>query len=506
VVTYHYDNASSGIQSHETTLTPANVKSSTFAKLFSVSVDQAVYAQPLIAANITMADGQPHTLLFVATQNDSVYAFDADKSTTTPFWKVSLLQSGETPVPVADLGVGGTLPAIGITGTPVLDTTAHLLYVVSKSIDGSGNCHQRLHALNFKDGTEGANGPTNIAASVPGTASDASGGMVSFNPLRENQHSALTLNNGTVWIEWASHGDVQPYHGWLIGYSSSDISKQQYVFNDTPNGSEGGIWMSSAGPSFDSAGNIYLNSGNGDFDAAASNYSSSALKLTPGTSPNLTVADYFSPYDQEYLSTVDADFGVTNPVLLPDQPGAIPHLLVAADKNSIVYLINRDNMGKYNSTTNNVVQAFPASSGGLKQSLLFFNNTLYFSGDSAPIYAYPYNAAAQQFVTTPSSMTPIPFTCSGTCYVGGTSPVISANGSQNAILWTVDNSASQLPGPAVLRAYDPTNLATEFYDSTQAAGNRDQAGNAVKFISPVIANGRVYVAGINSVTVYGLLN
>jgi hypothetical protein len=506
VATYHYDNASSGIQPQEASLTPANVKSSTFGKLFSVPVDGQVFAQPLIAANITMADGQPHTLLFVATQNDSVYAFDADQASTSPFWKVSLLQSGEKAVPSGDLGVTDPTPVVGITGTPVLDLTNQVLYVVSKSKGSNGSEVQRLHALKFKDGSETDNAPVTIAASVPGTASDAVGGQVVFNTVRENQRSALSLNNGTVWIEWASHGDIAPYHGWLMGYNSSDLTKQTYVFNDTPNGGEGGIWMSSGGPSFDSAGNMYLNTGNGTFDPASGNYSSSALRLTPGTGTQLNVADYFSPFDQEYLSSIDADFGIASAVLLPDQAGSKPHLMVTADKNSIVYLIDRDNMGKYNSTTNNVVQAFPGSPYGLKQNLLFFNNTLYVSGDSTPMYAYPFNPSTQLFTTTPTSATANSFVCQGNCYIGGSSPVISANGTQNPILWTLDNTAWSEGGPAVLHAYDPANLATEFYNSNQAASNRDQAGNAVKFLNPVIANGRVYVAGNGSVTVYGLLN
>jgi len=483
------------------------VNSSSFGKLFSVAVDGAVNAQPLIATKVTTSDGQSHDLLIIATENDSVYAFDADESSTAPYWHVSLLQSGETAVPYTDLASKDIMPVVGIVGTPVIDPAKGILYVVAKSKTSSGSYVQRLHALSVQTGSESSNSPVTIAASVPGTASDAVNGVVSFNPFKENQRSALALNNGTVWIAWASHGDNEPYHGWLLGYNSSNISQQQYAFNTTPNGAEGGIWMSGGGPAFDSAGNLYVVSANGDFSATNNNFSSSALRLTPGTGPNgsMQIADSFTPYNQASLSGRDADFGVSSNLLLPDQTGPYPHLLITSDKSSEVYVINRDNMGKYNSTTNNVVQTFQGSSGGLKQNFVFFNNTLYISGDNSPINAYTFNPTTEQFQTVPSSSTNEIFTCTD-CYVSGSSPTISASGTSNAVLWTIENGAYSTSGPAVLRAYDPANLSSELYDSTQAAGNRDQAGNAVKFTTPVVVNGRVYVGGVNQVTVYGLLN
>ena len=387
VSTHHYDNARSGVQPQESTLTPINVKATTFGKQFTVTVDAAVYAQPLIVPNITTADGQPHTLLIVATQNNSVYAFDADKAVTAPYWQVSLMQSGETAVPYAATGATGVGNAIGITGTPVVDSTKGIVYLVSKTVNSSGSYAQRLHALSLQNGAEALNGPTTINASISGTATDASGGQISFDPLKENQRSALGLNNGIVWIAWASHSDtLPPYHGWFLGYNSSDISKQPTVFVDTPNGALGGIWMSAGGPGFDNSGNIYIVSGNGDFSAEGNNYSSSAMRLTPGVSANggLTVADYFTPYNQASLSSVDADFGVSGNLLLPDQTGPIPHLLVTSDKSSLVYLLNRDNMGKYSPQADSVVQIFQSSTQGLKQTFAFFNNTLYVSGDNAP--------------------------------------------------------------------------------------------------------------------------
>jgi hypothetical protein len=506
VTTYHYDNSRSGIQPQETALTPTNVNSSTFGKLFSVTVDGLVNAQPLIAANITMSDGQPHTLLLVATENDSVYAFNADTSAKA-FWQRSLLQSGETAVPYAAIGTTDINPVIGIVGTPVLDATTNLLYVVAKSYTASGTFIQRLHAINIQTGAEAPNSPVTINPSIAGNASDAVNGQLSFNAKMENQRPALALNQGTVWVGWASHGDLPPYHGWLVGYDSSTLA-QTYVFNDTPNGKLGGIWMSAGGPAFDSSGNLFVMSGNGDFSEASNNYSSSALRLTPGTGPNgsMTVADYFTPFNQASLSSYDSDFGVSGALLLPDQAGPYPHLLITSDKTSTVYVINRDNMGKYSSTANHVVQSFSGSDHYLKQDFVFFNNTLYVSGDSSPMNAYPFNPTTEQFQTTPSSSTSTIFTCLGSCWVGGSAPTISANGSANAVLWTVDNSPALVSGAAVLRAYDASNLSAELYDSTQAASNRDQAANAVKFTTPVVANGHVYVGGVNAVTVYGLLS
>ena len=508
VTTYHYDNSRLGVQSQETSLTPSNVNSTSFGKLFSVSVDGSVFAQPLIVPNITTKDGQPHTLLLVATENDTVYAFDADNASSTPIWQTSLLQTGETPVPAAAAAATGLVgTSVGVTGTPVVDPSQGMIYVVSKSADSTGNYFQRLHALNLQTGSESLNGPTTITATIAGTAPDAVNGQVAFNPLRENQRSALALNNGTIWIAWASHTDTPPYHGWVLGYNSSDISKQSYVFNATPNGGEGGIWMSAGGPAFDTSGNMFIGTGNGDFAESNHNYSSSALKLTAGSSPNggLTVSDYFTPFNQVNLSAVDADFGTSNNLLLPDQSGSVPHLLVTSDKNSLIYVVNRDNMGKYSSVTNNVVQTFSSTTQNLKQTLAFFNNTLYVSADNSPLSAFSFNPSTGTFQTTPTSVSASVFSCQN-CYTGGSAPTISANGTSNGILWAIDNGAWKVPGPAILRAFDPSDLTKELYNSTQAANNRDQALNGLTFTTPVVANGHVYVGGANGVTVYGLLS
>ncbi len=503
VTMHHYDNSRSGVQPNETVLTPANLNQSTFGKLFSAAVDGSVYAQPLIATNITMSDGKPHSLLLVATENDSMFAFDAD-SGGSAFWKSSLLQSGETAVPNANVGVTDISPLIGITGTPVMDSTKGIIYVVAKSVDGSGNYYQRLHALNVQNGQEMPNSPVTIAASVPGggAATDAVNGQIAFNPKMQLQRTALGLSNGVVWIAWASHGDIQPYHGWLMGYDATKLT-QTYVFNDTPYGYQGGIWLGAGGPAFDSAGNVFLASGNGHYQPP-SDYGSSALKLTPGSSGQLTVADYFTPCNWGLLEVDDVDLGVSATVLLPDQSGPVPHLMVTSDKGSLIYLINRDNMGKFNASTNNVVQTFSASNNMQYQNLLFFNNTLFVGTTSAPLSAFTFDPTSGQFQTKPSSAT----TCTN-CFVNGTAPTISANGTTNAVLWALDNSSPQQtgnsPAPAILRAYNPTNLSQELYDSNQAGG-RDQPANAIKFTTAVVANGHVYVGGDGAVTVYGLLS
>ncbi len=507
VPTYHYDNQRSGIQSKETTLTPANVNATSFGKQFTLPVDGQVFAQPLVATNVIMSDGKAHDLVLIATEHDTVYAFDADVASTQPFWSKSLLQTGETTVPFTDTGSKDIQPEIGITSTPVFDPNQNILYVVSKSKlvqNGKTTYFQRLHALKVETGVEALNGPTVISASIPGSAPDAVNGQVPFNALKSLQRSALALIDGNVWVAFASHGDNQPYHGWLLAYSAADVSQQTYVFNDTPNGSEGGIWMGSNGPSSDGNGNIFLASGNGSFDSTQSNYSSSSLKLTTGPNKSVRVADFFSPYNQQLMSAYDNDFGVMGSVLLPDQPGPVPHLLVTADKSAFIYLINRDSMGSYDATTNHVIQTVKLDPNSTHQNALFFNNALYLSGDSSPMYVYPFNPTTQQFQITPSSATPETFTCNG-CWVGGSAPTISANGTSNAILWTVDATQFGVPGPGVLCAYDPADLTHELYSSTQAAGNRDLAVNANKFVTPVVANGHVYVSGNGAVDVYGLL-
>jgi hypothetical protein len=513
VTTQQYDNTRDGVQNHETVLTPSNVSSALFGKLFSLTVSGHVYAQPLYVAALTMPDNTVHNILFVATEQDYVYAFDADGNNPAQgyLWRTSLLGTNETWVSHNDVGTGDIYPDIGVTGTPVIDPSTSTLYVVAKSktLSGTTQFFQRLHALNVIDGTEKLNGPTTIQATIPGTGDG--GTTISFNPLLNNQRAGLllaTTPNGatpaSVFITWASHGDAGPYHGWVMSYSASDISQQTGVWSDSPNGTQGGIWLSGGALSSDNAGNVFLAAGNGTFDAntGGSDYGDSALSLSINAS-TLSPTSYFTPANQGTLNSEDMDMGISSVVLLPTQTAAIPRLAVTADKSGTVYLLNRDKLGGFNPTNNSSVQAFNVNHT-LRTSMAFFNNTLYLAGENGPLSAWPLNPATELFPASPASVSSATFGCAD-CGGAGTTPSISTNGTSNAILWVLDNSARE-NGPAVLRAYDPSNLQTVLYDSTQAPNNRDAAGIAVKFTTPVNANGHVYVGGVGGVTVYGELS
>lgn len=510
VLTHHYDFYRSGVQSHETLLTPGNVNPTAFGKLFSLKVDGQVYAQPLWVGAYAMADGKPHNVLIVATAHDSVYALDADGKNPPAgyYWRVSLLGAGETTVPSTDTQVDDIAPEIGIIGTPVIDRKAGAIYVVAKSKMGSGGVatySQRLHALSLVDGHEMMHGPVTIRPAVAGTGDGSSDGTIPFNALTQNQRASLALADGSVWIAWASHGDNPPYHGYLMGFNASNLTQSTGVFIDTPNGSDGGIWMSGGGISVDQSGNLYLGAGNGTFDAnndGGTDYADSALKFIPGKS-GLDLATSFTPYDQNTLSSDDLDFGTSACTLIDDPGGPYPHLLVTTDKSGQIYLLDRDQMGGYHQNTNQDVQEFSDGGFDVHSSLAFFNNTLYLAGDAGPLSAWTFDPKTGLFNTTPVTAPHSAYGCYGCDGAGGT-PSISANGTKNGIVWILDDSQF-LKGPAVLYAYDPT-LATELYSSSHAGNSRDQAATAVKFTTPTIAHGRVYVGGVSAVTVYGLFS
>ena len=514
VTTWHNDNSRSGVQPAEAILTTSNVNSTTFGKVFSFPVLGSVYAQPLYISQYMMADGNLHNVLIVATQEDYVYAFDADGNNPAQgyLWSQSLLGPGETWVSSGDVGVNDIYPSVGITGTPVVDPVGGIIYVVAKSKNASGTktFYQRLHALNVADGTEKLNGPTLIAATVPGTGDGST--TISFNPLLNNQRAALMLaptpgvgSGNSVFIAWASHGDLGMYHGWVIAYDAANIATQNAVWMDTPNGAQGGIWMCGGGLSTDGAGNIYIVDGNGTFDASSggSDYGDSAVRMTLGQSGPV-VADYFTPDDQKTLDIDDRDMGTAAPLLLPTQTGGLPNLLVTADKGGIIYLINRDKMGGYTTRDNSSVQSFGNGGYLSDASFAFLNNTLYYAPDRAPLQAWAFDPTTELFSTTPVSQSPTVLGCSS-CSLSGSTPSISAMGTSQAIVWALDNGKYN-EAPAILHAYDATNLASELYNSTQAANGRDAAANAIKFTTPTIANGRVYVGGRNGVTAYGLLS
>ncbi len=510
VPTAHNDIARDGVQAAETILAPTNVNVSDFGKLFSFPVIGDVYAQPLYLHGFKMGDGKVHNVLLVATAQDYVYAFDADGDNPASgyLWRRSLLGSGETWVSNNDVNTTDIAPNIGVTGTPVADRACGTLYVVAKSKTTNGSTFiQRLHALDIATGAEKLHGPTKIQATVPGSGDG--GTTVSFSPLLNNQRPALLLaptpgasTASSVFIAWSSHGDNGAYHGWVIAYDAADISRQTGAWADTPNATQGGIWMSGGGLSSDGEGNIFAAGGNGTFDADVDgpDFGDSAFRLTL-TKSGLAPRDSFTPADQLSLSQNDNDMGTSALLLLPTQSGPTPHLMVTTDKSGAAYLLNRDRMGDYTEPNNSSLETFQVGFA-VHGSFAFFDNRLYLAGDGGPIEAWKFDPKTERFATTPESRSHatfgIPFNDGGSA-----TPSVSANGTKNGVLWALDNSQFG-SGPAVLRAYDPANLAVEYYDSTQAANNGDAPANAVKFTTATIAGGKIYVGGSNAVTIYGL--
>src|SRR4030095_10767821 len=349
VLTHHNDNARTGLNAQETSLTPSTVSSATFGLQFSYPVDGGVYAQPLYVPGVAIRGRKLHNVVYVATQHNSIYAFDADDRhgrNARPLWEVHFTakRNGARPVLAEEVDCSDIAPEIGITGTPVIDPVGGTLYAVSKSKD-QDRYVQHLHALDIRDGREKSGGPVEVTATVPGSGTGSVDGQISFDPLSQNQRSALLLLDGVVYIAWASYCDVGPYHGWLIGYDATTLA-QVTVVNVTPDGYGGGIWHGGGGPSADEDGNIYVVTGNGTFDAAIGgvNYGDSVLKFSTAGG-GLQLMDYFTPYNQKVLDQLDLDLGFCTPVLLPDQPGEHPHLAVVGSKNGTVYLLDRDSLG-----------------------------------------------------------------------------------------------------------------------------------------------------------------
>jgi len=529
VTTYHNDNFRTGQDTHETSLTTSNVNSSQFGKHVTYPVDGQVYAQPLYLPNVSM-NGTAHNVVYVATENDSVYAFDADQTAAiAPLWKTSFTGPNVTPVPAGDVFTRypnhDIDPQIGITSTPVIDLATNILYVVAMTKE-NGQYFQRIHAIDVTTGAEKAGSPLAIQASVAGTGTDSSGGQVHFNVKTENQRPALLLLNGNVYISWASFGDTDPYHGWLIGYHYTGSALQQVgagAYNDTPNGTEGGIWMSGDGPAADSSGNMYLITGNGTYNLNAGGRDAGDSFLKLSTQNGLSVSDYFTPFNQSCLATADADLGSGGELLLPDQTNtAHPHLIIGAGKEGRVYVVDRDNMGHFTSdpnlscgtsevnqtTSDKVVQELPPGTiSGDFSTPAYWASTgherVYMSGIDDTLKAFQVDN--DTLSSSPTSRTPESFA------FPGVTPSVSANGNTNGIVWVVSPPAScsgngcNPNGPGILRAYDATNLGTELYNSTQNA-SRDQLDSYTKFSVPTIANGEVFVGTHTSLSIYGLLS
>ncbi len=498
VVTYKNDTSRSGQNLTESALTLTNVSSATFGLLRNLPVDGKVDAQPLYLSGLSVA-GAAHNVVFVATEHDSVYAFDAD--TGAALWHVSLLAAGET---LSDThGCSQVTPEIGITSTPVIDRTAGAhgtLYVVAMSKDPASNYHQRLHALDLTTGGELMGGPTEITATYPA----AGGGMSTFSPGQYEERAALLLSNGTVYTSWTSHCDIVPYGGWIIGFSAGTLARTA-ILNVAANSNGGpAIWMSGGGPAADAAGNVYLLTANGAFETTLDaggfpnkqDYGNSFLKLSL-SGGTLSVADYFTMSNELAESAADQDLGSGGIMLLPDlkdSANAVHHLAVGAGKDGNIYVVDRDSMGKFNSSANNIWQqlsgALPA---GIWSTPAYFNGTVYYGEQSSTLKAFTVTNA--KLVAMPQSQTPSQFG------YPGTAPSVSANGTANAIVWAHENGST-----AVLHAYDAANLAHEIYNSNQAAGNRDHFGTGNKYITPTIADGKVFVGTTNGVAVFGLLH
>ncbi len=502
VSTVHYDLHRDGVNSQEYALTPALVTGSTFGKLFSCTVDGAVYAQPLWAPQLTIG-GTKHNVIFVATEHDSLFAFDADSNTSPciPLWSVSLIDTGhggtpgETPVPgygsdeQVGVGYGDIAPEVGVTGTPVIDPATHTLYVVSKSMDSSQiNFYQRLHAIDMTSGSEKFSGPAVISGTYPGTY--GGGTTTTFNARQQNQRPGLTLMNGTIYIAWGSHEDDPPFCGWVMGYDATTLA-QKFVLNVTPNTGGGGIWMNGAAPAADANGNLYLSTGNGIFDgnslASPSNdYSDSILQLNSA----LGIQQYFTPTDEKTDEADDLDVSSAGTILidLPANGSNATHLLVNGAKDGTYYIVNRDNMGGFGNS--NAWQLLYLGAG-IFSTPAYWDNTLYVPANNQAIQAYEMNPQTAKITSSPSSITP------NTFGFPGTNPAISAmpDGS-NAILWAINYNSYCTPrskscGPAVLHAYSATNLATELWNSSTNPANT--AGYPVKYTVPTVANGHVYI-------------
>lgn len=498
VTTYHYDVARDGLNSTESALNLSNVTSSQFGLIRILGLDGVVDAQPLYLSGLTIGS-QQHNVVYAVSEHDSVYAFDAD--TGAQLWKTSVLGANETTSD--DHGCGQISPEIGITSTPVIDRQAGAhgtIFVAGMTLDSSGKYHQRLHALDITTGAELTGSPVEIHATYPGTGANSSNGVVVFDPGQYAERAGLLLLNGVIYLGWTSHCDEDPYTGWLMGYNEKTLA-QSGVLNLTPNGSEGSIWMAGAGLAADSSGYIYFLDANGTFDTtltadgfpAQGDYGNGFIKVSTAGG-QLTVADYFEMYNTVAESNADEDLGSGGALVLPDQTdasGNVHHLAVGAGKDGEIYVVNRDSMGKFNPQNDNAIYQELTLGTGVWDMPAFFNSTLYYAGSGGALSAFPISGA--KFATSPSATSSIQFE-----YPGAT-PSVTANGTANGIVWAVENS-----GTAVLHAYNAATLK-EIYNSNQAANGRDQFGSGNKFITPMVANGKVFVGTPTGVAEFGLL-
>ncbi len=501
VVTYHNDMARSGQNLEETILTTGNVTSATFGKLGLLPVDGVIDAEPLYLSGVAIPGKGKHNVVYAVTENDSVYAFDADNG--TPLWNVSVLEGGETPSDTHSCGQ--ITPMIGIPDTPVIDRTAGphgTIYLVAMSKNGS-TYFQRLHALDAATGKEQPASPITVSAKYPGTGDNSQGGYVIFDPKQYAERSGLLLLDGTLYTAWTSHCDQRPYTGWVIAYDAH-TGAQKGVLNLTPNGDEGAIWQAGGGIASDGKF-VYLLTGNGTFDTdldakgfpANGDYGNAFVKISPNNRQQ-PVADYFTMYNTVQESRGDVDLGSGGAVVLPpmkDAQGKTRYLAVGAGKDQNLYVVDRANMGKFSPNNDSAIyqELDNVLGGGMWAMPAYFNGNVYYG---------PVSNHLLQFSITNARLSTSPVAKSAASFsYPGTSPSVSANGKQSGIVWTIEHT-----GPSdVLHAYDATSVAKELYNSSQAGNGRDQLGSASHFGTPMIVNGKVYVGTQNGVAVFGLL-
>lgn len=501
--TSQYDNARTGANLRETILTPANVNAGSFGKILSYKVDGDVYAQPLYLPRVTLPDRSVHNIVFVATEHDSVYAFDADGQQRTPLWHVSFLGAGVTPVPARDVECPLITPEIGITPTPVIDPVTGTLYILARTKESQGLLKndryvQRLHALAITTGAEKFGGPVEIKAAVNGHGVSSSTGLIAFDPLHELPRAALLLAGENVYLTWGSSCDVDPYHGWVMAYDAHTLA-QMGVFNTSPDAEKSGIWQGDTGPAADPEGNVFLVTGNGRFSAflpAGRDYGDSILKLAL-TNRGLAIRDFFTPFNQQELNASDSDLGSSGPILLPDQPGPHSHLLIAGGKGGGVYLIDRDHMGRYHSVDDSHAVQVIRKTQGIYSAPAYWNQHVFFwwSDDVLKDFRLDQGQLSSGPVARGATRFSDP----------GATPTVSANGNANGIVWVLRSKGWRASDhAAVLYALDAANVARELYNSEQKP-DRDRAGLCLRFNIPAISGGKVYVGAKGELDVYGLL-
>jgi uncharacterized repeat protein (TIGR03806 family) len=518
VLTYHMDNTRQGANTNEVILTPDNVNVSTFGRLIKYTTDGYIYAQPLYVSGLVIPGQGTHNVVFVATENNSVYAFDADSNAGTNgglLWQTNLgtavsSYTGEFGTRYEITYYGDIVPVVGITGTPVIDLNSGTLYVnvhTREVTPDSTRYYHRIHALNITNGAEQPYSPVEVSASVPGTGVDSTNGVMQFNPIQQNQRPGITLAGGMVYVGYGSFADTDPCHGWVFGFNATNLAFQtNYVFNTTPNATiadfgpnagEGGLWMGGNGLCADANNNLFFATGNGSFSANTNggDYGDSFVHLT--TTNGLALVDYFTPYNQAVLNANDTDFGSGGCILLPDSVGsaAHPHLMVGAGKSGAIYLVDRDNMGGFNPVDDSqIVEVIRGAISGSWSTPAYFNNWIYYQGSEDVMRA---------FLITNGVIYPYTVSTSGTSFIalGGT-PAISANGTNNAIVWTLQLDGVSSYGPAILHAYNATNLAQELYNSSQNLA-RDNPGAAIEMTTPTVVNGKVFVPAQYALSIFG---